>query len=65
MPDIDGRKDIFKIHLAPLKLDPLHTIDEFASRLATISPGFSGAEIANLCNEAAMLAARKNKLVIE
>ncbi len=56
MPDLNERKDIFKVHLKPLKLDD--TIDiEF---LAKQTPGFSGADIANICNEAALIAARKN-----
>jgi AFG3 family protein len=42
-------------------VDPQKTIDDYARRLATLTPGFSGAEIANLVNEAAILAARKNK----
>lgn len=57
MPDINERKEIFKVHLAPLKLE--NEIDiEF---LAKQTPGFSGADIANLCNEAALIAARKDK----
>jgi cell division protease FtsH len=57
MPDINERKEIFKVHLAPLKLE--NEIDiEF---LARQTPGFSGADIANLCNEAALIAARKDK----
>lgn len=65
LPDIEGRKQIFLVHLAPLKLDPSKTMDEYARRLATLTPGFSGAEIANLVNEAAILAARKNKEFVE
>lgn len=49
------------VHLKPIKLDPEKTMEDYAKRLATLTPGFSGAEIANLCNEAAILAARKNK----
>ncbi len=57
MPDLNERKDVFKVHLKPLKLD--NTVDvEF---LAKQTPGFSGADIANICNEAALIAARKNK----
>ena len=44
-----------------MKLDPSKSTEEYAKRLATLTPGFSGAEIANLCNEAAIMAARKNK----
>lgn len=61
LPDIEGRKQIFMVHLQPIKLDPSKTVDEFANRLATLTPGFSGADISNLCNEAALLAARSNK----
>ena len=49
------------VHLKPLKLDPEKTMEDYAKRLATLTPGFSGADIGNLCNEAAILAARKNK----
>lgn len=61
LPDIEGRKEIFKVHLKPIKLDPSKTIEEYAKRLSTLTPGYSGAEIANLCNEAAILAARHNQ----
>jgi len=61
LPDIEGRKQIFMVHLKPLKLDPEKTMEEYAKRLATLTPGFSGADISNLCNEAAILAARKGK----
>lgn len=57
LPDLNGRKEIFKVHLKPVKTD--QTVDiEF---LARQTPGFSGADIANVCNEAALIAARKNK----
>ncbi len=56
-PDIIGREAIFKVHMAPLKLAP--SVD--AKRIAAQTPGFAGAEIANVCNEAALIAARKNK----
>ncbi|KAG2493646.1 hypothetical protein HYH03_008163 [Edaphochlamys debaryana] len=57
-PDIKGREQIFRVHLAKLKLakDP----DYYAERLAALTPGMSGADIANVCNEAALHAARKN-----
>ncbi len=61
MPDLNERREIFEVHLKPLKLGS--DIDkEF---LAKQTPGFSGADIANLCNEAALIAARKKKKVIE
>ncbi len=53
------------VHLKPLKLEGSKTTDEYARRLATLTPGFSGADIMNLCNEAAILAARKNKKCVE
>lgn len=64
-PDLDGRKQIFMVHLKPLKLHLSKTIEDYAKRLATLTPGFSGADIMNLCNEAAILAARKNKKCVE
>src|SRR5436853_5934089 len=60
LPDINGREEIFKVHSKPLKLDD--TVD--LGFLAKQTPGFSGADIANLCNEAALIAARKNKTSI-
>ncbi|MEY4140762.1 MAG: hypothetical protein RL110_133 [Bacteroidota bacterium] len=57
MPDINERKEIFKVHLAPLKLEDEIDIEFLAKQ----TPGFSGADIANLCNEAALIAARKDK----
>ncbi len=57
-PDLVGREQIFKVHLKPLtKLAP----DVDANKLAAQTPGFAGAEIANVCNEAALIAARKDK----
>jgi AFG3 family protein len=60
-PDLAGRAEIFRVHLKPLKLSD----DVNADRLATQTAGFAGAEIANVCNEAALIAARKNKERIE
>ncbi len=57
LPDLNERKEIFKVHMRPLKLDRDIDIDFFARQ----TPGFSGADIANVCNEAALVAARKNK----
>jgi len=61
MPDINERKEIFNVHLKPLKLEKDLDIDFLAKQ----TPGFSGADIANLCNEAALIAARKEKKVVE
>ena len=59
-PDVSGRKGIFLVHLKPLKLSTeLPSIDVIAQKLAVLTPGFSGADIANVCNEAALHAARK------
>ncbi|KAH3671253.1 hypothetical protein OGAPHI_000476 [Ogataea philodendri] len=63
-PDIEGRKAIYKVHLRPLKLAEPVT-DEFAGRLAALTPGFSGADISNCCNEAALIAAREDCDVVE
>jgi len=65
MPDIESRESILKLHLAPIKLDPDTKIEEFARRLAALTPGFSGADLANLCNEAAIMAARKDKSFVD
>ncbi|MDF7813306.1 ATP-dependent zinc metalloprotease FtsH [Hymenobacter sp. YC55] len=59
-PDINGRTEIFQVHLKPLTLAP----DVEARRLAAQTPGFAGAEIANVCNEAALIAARRDKKMI-
>ena len=61
LPDLEGRKEIFDVHLGPLQLSEERTIDKYAKRLATLTPGFSGADIANICNEAAILAARNDR----
>ncbi|GAL84082.1 peptidase M41 [Sporocytophaga myxococcoides] len=60
-PDIVGREQIFNVHLKPLKLSK--ELD--AKKLAAQTPGFAGAEIANVCNEAALIAARKDKQEID
>ncbi|MBP6459097.1 MAG: ATP-dependent zinc metalloprotease FtsH [Crocinitomicaceae bacterium] len=61
MPDINERKAIFEVHLKPLKLDSAMDIEFLAKQ----TPGFSGADIANLCNEAALIAARHEKTSVE
>ena len=62
-PDLKGRKDIFLVHLKVLTLaNPIETV---ASRLAFLTPGFAGADIANVCNEAALIAARNEASSVE
>ena len=61
MPDLNERQEIFEVHLKPLKLEK--NLD--VSFLAKQTPGFSGADIANLCNEAALIAARNDKKKVE
>lgn len=61
LPDLIGRKEIFEVHMRNLKLGP----DVDRDFLAKQTPGFSGADIANVCNEAALMAARKSKEMIE
>ena len=60
LPDLNERREIFKVHLKPLKA--IKTLD--VDFLAKQTPGFSGADIANVCNEAALIAARKNKKTV-
>ena len=60
LPDLNERKEIFKVHVKPLKLNDDVNIDFLAKQ----TPGFSGADIANLCNEAALMAARKNRKTV-
>ncbi len=62
-PDIKGRKSIFEVYLKTLNLDG--EIDSYSGRLAALTPGFVGADIANICNEAAIQAARKDKKHID
>jgi ATP-dependent metalloprotease FtsH len=61
LPDLTEREEIFNVHLRPIKLEE----DFDVAFMAKQTPGFSGADIANVCNEAALIAARKNKKVVE
>lgn len=61
LPDLNEREEIFNVHLKPIKLSP----EVQPSFLAKQTPGFSGADIANVCNEAALIAARKNKDIVD
>ncbi|MBL7710071.1 MAG: ATP-dependent zinc metalloprotease FtsH [Chitinophagaceae bacterium] len=60
-PDLKGREDIFKVHLKPIKISTKLDIHKLAEQ----TPGFAGADIANVCNEAALIAARKGKDAVE
>ena len=57
MPDLNERREIFEVHLKPIKMDEAVDVDFLAKQ----TPGFSGADIANICNEAALIAARSKK----
>lgn len=60
-PDLSGREAIFKVHLGPIKISTKLDIHKLAEQ----TPGFAGADIANVCNEAALIAARKNKEAVD
>ena len=60
LPDLNERKEVFMVHLKPLKLDPSVDVDFLARQ----TPGFSGADIANVCNEAALIAARHDSQTV-
>ena len=61
LPDLNERKEVFKVHLKPVKTDDSVDIDFLARQ----TPGFSGADIANVCNEAALIAARHNSQTVK
>lgn len=61
LPDLNDRKEIFKVHLRPIKIDESIDVDFLARQ----TPGFSGADIANVCNEAALIAARNKKKFVQ
>ncbi|KAJ1979752.1 AAA ATPase afg3 [Dimargaris verticillata] len=62
-PDIQGRVEIFKVHLGPIKTEG--DTDRIAKKMAALTPGFAGADIANVCNEAALIAARQQATVVQ
>merc|ERR1712137_781221 len=62
-PDIKGRKQIFKVHLKGKTV--ADDVDFLSNRLAALTPGFAGADIANICNEGALVAARADKEAIQ
>lgn len=63
VPSLEGRKAIFEVHLKKIKYD--HSITQLSGKLAAMTPGFAGADIANCCNEAALVAARKGAQLVE
>lgn len=76
VPDVEGRKQIFQVHLAKLKLKTVEdakddkevaaaNVTSLAGRLGALTPGFAGADIANCCNEGALIAARENANSVE
>lgn len=60
LPNIKERQQIFEVHLEKISVDPVYDKSEYARRLAALAPGFSGADIMNICNEGAICAARKD-----
>ncbi|MFA7226620.1 MAG: ATP-dependent zinc metalloprotease FtsH, partial [Dysgonamonadaceae bacterium] len=61
LPDLNDRREIFNVHLRPIKIDETVDVDFLARQ----TPGFSGADIANVCNEAALIAARRKKKFVQ
>jgi AFG3 family protein len=64
LPTIDERKEIYNVHLKKIKCDKELTRDEYAAKLSALTPGFSGADIANVCNEGAIIAARNDSTAV-
>eukprot|EP00746_Dinoflagellata_sp_MGD_P142464 gnl/MRDRNA2_/MRDRNA2_75422_c0_seq1.p1 gnl/MRDRNA2_/MRDRNA2_75422_c0~~gnl/MRDRNA2_/MRDRNA2_75422_c0_seq1.p1 ORF type:complete len:856 (-),score=209.53 gnl/MRDRNA2_/MRDRNA2_75422_c0_seq1:17-2584(-) len=64
-PDLCDRQEIFQVHLKPLKLGESLSKESVAQRMAALTPGFAGADIANICNEAAIFAARRTSEFVE
>ena len=60
LPTINERKEIYNVHLKKVKVNKEKSRDEYAAKMAALTPGFSGADIANVCNEGAIIAARKD-----
>jgi len=65
LPDRKDREHILKVYLNKVKLNEEKTIEEYAHRISTLTPGFSGAELSNLVNEAAIISARENKTSVD
>lgn len=64
LPTIDERKEIYNVHLKKIKTDKEHTREEYAAKLSALTPGMSGADIANICNEGAIIAARGDQTTV-
>ena len=60
LPTINERKEIYNVHLKKVKVNKEKSRDEYAAKMAALTPGFSGADIANVCNEGAIIAARRD-----
>jgi AFG3 family protein len=60
LPTIDERREIYNVHLKKIKVNKERTRDEYATKMSALTPGFSGADIANICNEGAIIAARQD-----
>jgi AFG3 family protein len=60
LPSLEERAEIFKVHLKKIKVNETFDKETYAKKLSTLTPGFSGADIANICNESAIMAARAN-----
>jgi AFG3 family protein len=58
LPSINERREIYNVHLKKIKVNPERTRDDYASKMSALTPGMSGADIANVCNEGAIIAAR-------
>ncbi len=65
LPDIKEREELFVLYLKKVKLNEEKTVNDYAKRLATLTPGFSGADIANIVNEAAIISARHSKSTVD
>merc|ERR1712176_720278 len=64
-PDLAERKTIYQVHLKPVKIAENLSVDDVAGRMAALTPGFAGADIANVCNEAAIFCARRSAEAVE
>ena len=64
LPDLEGRRQIFNVHLKKIVVEPGNKKENLAKQLSSLTPGLSGAEIANLCNEGALIAVKNKKEVV-